>query len=188
MNTLSTAEYVDLSTAEYVDLIIAANKQINVFWSNSKGWAPDEAAGLISRSRLDRQVSLSESLKNWIKKDDISDGDLILAWANLGALVEGTMKLFLAVHYEDYKKDADNFTKSGGLIQPDTLMLEKLKNFFIKKEIVTDWHTFIGHVQQRRNAIHAFQEKSIGDYDDLREQIKKYHAFLLDIDTHLPYP
>ena len=55
------------------------------------------------------QASLATSLSRWVGAT--SDGDLILAWANLGTLVEGQLKLFLCVYYEDYMKDADGITK-----------------------------------------------------------------------------
>jgi hypothetical protein len=52
----------------------------------------------IERSRLDWQVSLSSSLRNWVRDPltALSDGDLILAWTNLGALIEGTLKFVKA--------------------------------------------------------------------------------------------
>jgi hypothetical protein len=67
--------------------IININKQISAFWSDANGWAPPEAAELLSRSRLDLQVSLSETLELWIECKN-HPGKLRLAWANLGALVE----------------------------------------------------------------------------------------------------
>ena len=46
--------------------------------------APIEAAGLLNKARLDWQVSLSSSLRNWLRDPPgvLSDGDLILAWTN----------------------------------------------------------------------------------------------------------
>jgi hypothetical protein len=39
------------------------NRDLARFWSAAHGWAPPEAAGLLSKSRLDWQVSLSASLR-----------------------------------------------------------------------------------------------------------------------------
>src|SRR5258708_38524822 len=88
--------------------IVNLNEHIREFWSNAQGWAPVEAALQLSRSRLDWQVSLSLTLQLWITppEDTQRDGQLILAWANLGSLVEGTLKLLLCVHYRDYQADA----------------------------------------------------------------------------------
>ncbi|WP_272480015.1 hypothetical protein [Aquibacillus koreensis] len=43
------------------------------------------------------------------------DGDLILAWANLGTLVEGTIKLFLSVYLNDYLDDSTNYKNKKGV-------------------------------------------------------------------------
>ena len=84
--------------------IISINQKISNFWSNSHGWAPVEAATMLEKSRLDLQVSLSETLVLWVDCKN-HPGYLRLAWTNLGALVEGSLKWFLAVYYKDYLKD-----------------------------------------------------------------------------------
>ena len=88
------------------------------FWKAAHGWAPIEAAGLLSKARLDWQVSLSSSLRNWLRDPPaaLSDGDLILAWTNLGALIEGTLKLFLSVYYNDFQADVENLKAAGALM------------------------------------------------------------------------
>ena len=60
-------------------------------------------------------VSLSASLRLWIRDpaDALTPAELILAWANLGSLVEGTIKTFLSVWYETYKGDIDNLKKAN---------------------------------------------------------------------------
>lgn len=83
------------------------NWAIAEFWSNAHGWAPPDASELLERSRLDLQVELSETLHLWVSDDSAAgpmrDGHLILAWSNLGALVEGTLKWFLSVFLDDYR-------------------------------------------------------------------------------------
>lgn len=87
--------------------IIRVNRWLAEFWSNSHGWAPYTATELMSKSRLDNQVALSFTLKIWLEQEEKQgeNGRLILAWANLGALIEGTLKLFLCAYYEDYSAD-----------------------------------------------------------------------------------
>lgn len=171
-----------------VKRIISGNKQLASFWSASRGWAPDEAAELMSKSRLDWQVELSETLNLW-SFDDIKSGQLILAWANLGALIEGTLKLFLAVYYKDYQGDADNFKSKGKLIEPDSLALEKLKQFFKKKSLLDDEQiSQIELVQRRRNAIHAFKDRPIGTKTEYDGCVSKYLDLMVEINQRLPYP
>jgi hypothetical protein len=172
--------------------IIYINTALAKFWSNAHGWVPKEAAELMSKSRLDRQVSLSHCLRRWFKNitEASKEGSLILAWANLGSLIEGTLKLFLAVYYKDYKTDIDALKhKTGEIKDPDILALEELKTFFIKKHILDDkWIKYIEYVQQKRNAIHAFKDRDIGSYGDLRKCVEKYLEVLQQINSRLPYP
>jgi predicted alpha-1,6-mannanase (GH76 family) len=60
----------------------------------------------------------------------------------LGSLIEGTVKLFLAVYYEDYKKDLENLkqtqawhAKKEKLLDPDGLRLEVLIQYCEKAEL-----------------------------------------------------
>jgi hypothetical protein len=104
-----------MSIDEVVDRIVTLNDRLRHFWMKADGWAPIEASRLLSKSRLDRQVSLSRCLKIWFAEPnpDNESGQLILAWVNLGSLVEGTMKLFLSVYYMDYQNDKDTIKKGG---------------------------------------------------------------------------
>lgn len=101
--------------AEVVDRIETSNQGIAKFWSKSDGWAPVAAAGLLGKSRLDWQASLSGSLRLWMREPSnaLTPAELILAWANLGSLVEGTIKTLLSVWYETYKADIDNLKKAN---------------------------------------------------------------------------
>ncbi|HCH5892730.1 TPA: hypothetical protein NKZ90_002154 [Vibrio parahaemolyticus] len=170
--------------------IISGNEQLANFWSNSHGWAPQSAADLMSKSRLDWQVSLSRTLLKWAFNEDSYDGELILAWSNLGALVEGSLKLFLSVYYEDYSKDVYKLTsRNGNQVDPDILAIEKLKQFFRKKGLLNEeWLSYIDLVQQRRNAIHAYKDRPLGNRYEFEEAVGKYLLLLRTINRMLPYP
>ena len=101
--------------SEIIACIELQNRNLARFWNAANGWAPIEAAGLLSKARLDWQVSLSSSLRNWLRDPPnvLSDGDLILAWTNLGALIEGTLKLFLSVYYKNFQADVENLKAAG---------------------------------------------------------------------------
>ena len=118
-------ELEKMSITEVVNRIITLNDGLRRFWTEADGWAPIEAAQLLSKSRLDWQVSLSKCLKVWLAEPLPGDesGCLILAWTNLGSLIEGTMKLFLSVWYKNYKNDIEAIRKKGRLIDPDSLSL-----------------------------------------------------------------
>lgn len=186
-----TPQSTEIYIEDVIQRIIKLNEGLQKFWEDSEGWAPPEAAWLLEKSRLDWQVSLSNCLKIWISKPSKkeSDGFLILGWANLGSLVEGTMKLFLSVWYEVYKDDQDLIIMRRGQLQdPDVLKLEAMRQYFKKKIWDDTWDTWVLRIQRRRNAIHAFKERDIGTHSDLLDEIRKYLEFLRYMNARLPYP
>ncbi len=197
----------DFTDEEVINRIVKLNEGLAIFWSNSGGWAPIEAAQLWTKSRLDWQASLSRQLRLFLDpKIKIESGALILAWSALGSLTEGTMKLFLSVWYKDYKVELfkDDIKaikdKNGNLIDPDSLMLDKLRTFFSKRiykndirerwkqEGSTDWIDWILFIQNKRNAIHAFKDRDIGDFDIFFKNVRLYLEFLRNLTDDLPYP
>jgi hypothetical protein len=187
-----------MSVVEVVDRIETLNRNLAHFWRTANWWAPIEAAGLLSRSRLDWQVSLSRCLRLWIKTppDRLEDGELILAWANLGSLTEGTMKLFLSVYYHDYQKDIDGLKKVKAYdnenqepFSPDGLSFEAMRVYFKNGELLgAKIDTYVELVQQRRNAIHAYKHRPIGDDQEFQAAVLSYLRMLREVNARLPYP
>ncbi|MFA4875867.1 MAG: hypothetical protein WC586_00510 [Methanoregula sp.] len=178
---------------EIVNRIVILNDGLRQFWIKADGWAPIEAAQLLSKSRLDWQVSLSRCLKIWMAKPlpDDESGQLILAWTHLGSLVEGTMKFFLSVYYTSYKHDIEAIKKRGDLINPDSLQLEQMRQYFRKsiwRKGDEDWDSWILKIQQRRNAVHAYKNRDIGTFDEFYRDVQRYLDFLHYINDRLPYP
>ena len=196
-----------LTNKETVSRIIKLNQGLEGFWSSPVGWAPIESAKLLSKSRLDWQSSLSRTLLFFLDTEmQKEEGALIMAWAVLGSLVEGTLKLFLSIFYTEYNAEELQVdskvikTCSGKLITPDELALEKLKQFFAlriypdwvrkhwKDVGEEDWIKWIDHIQVRRNAIHAFKERPIGTFIEFFFDVRKYLNFLRRISNTFPYP
>jgi hypothetical protein len=174
-----------------VDFTVGAQESLRDFWGHAHGWAPSEAADLLSRSRLDWQVSLTRSLHRRLEALQVSrePGELIVAWANLGALVEGALQLFLGVWYDSYATDVNRVMRRGALRDPDALMLGELRQFFVARDLlVPEWLDYIAYVQARRNALHAFQDRDIGTRARFIGAVRQYHFFLREIDSGLPYP
>jgi len=133
------------------------------FWKSAHGWAPIEAAGLLNKSMLEWQASLSSSLRMWLCSS--SDGDLILAWANIGALVEGQLKLFLSVWCNDYSADSDAIKdKRGRLQELDGSTLEPLRQFFVKR-IWKEGRFYLSN-QDLKNELIKTQEQPFCSRDD----------------------
>ena len=179
-----------MSIEEVVKRIITLNDGLRQFWSNAHGWASLETAQLLDKSQLDWQVSLSECLMLWIRASSMecTAGQLILAWANLGSLIEGSLKLFLSVWYETYKVDVEAIKRKGKLQDPDGLQLEPLRQFFRKRIWDDSLDAIVQHIQHRRNAIHAFSDRDIGTHDEFVANVRNYLSLLRYINARLPYP
>lgn len=182
-----------LTPRETVDAIADLNHRIAEFWGSAAWWAPLEAAHLLSKSRLDWQVELSRALGLWIDPPEpgLENAHLILSWANLGALVEGTLKWFLSVYYDTYKADIDVLKdRLGNIIEPDSLTLEPLRQFYSKRVWVNGdgRDAWILHIQQRRNAIHAYRDRALGSHDEWLEDVSYYFDILGELNGRAPYP
>jgi len=183
---------------EVIDRIEYLNRGIAKFWTKSDGWAPVFAAGLLGKSWLDWQAPLSGSLCLWICEpaNASSPAELILAWVNLGSLIEGTIKTLLSVWYETYKSDIDILKKAHANDKakqaahaPDGLAPEKLRNYYKAKELLGDAGDKLAElVQQRRNAIHAFMDRAIGGGVEFQGAVRGYLDLLRAMNARLPYP
>lgn len=176
--------------SEVIKRIYNLNEGLRVFWSKAAPWAPIGAAKLLGKSRLDWQVQLSKTLELWVQHspEDERKARLILAWANLGSLVEGTLKLFLSVWYETYKVDVEAIKKKDVIQDPDGLQIEPLRHFFRKRIWDDDFDKLIRNIQSRRNAIHAFKDRNIGTETDFFNALRDYLTILRYINFRLPYP
>jgi len=174
--------------------ICRRNEEIRDFWGNSFNWAPSEAALLLERSRLDRQVALSHCLTLWTSENhpvERWDGALILGWANLGALVEGTLKWFLSVYRNDVPGDA--IKRYGRSIEPEEATLDQLRQFYSKHFVWYNeaerltWDPWLEEIRDRRNSVHAYRDKDIGTFDDLQRCIERYLDLIETLDGRAPY-
>ena len=182
----------EFTDEEVCQAIAKETREIMDFWKNhSVRWAPAEASEILTRSMLDWQISLAENLRAWLQGR--SEGQLILAWANLGALVEGLLKLILCVYYKDYvKDDAALRNRQGELQDPDGLMLNDLRIFMTKKvwteQEKAAWDWWVLKIQQRRNTIHAYKKRELGSFEEWRGDLRAHLVFIREMNGRLPYP
>ena len=72
---------------------------------------------------------------------------------------------------------------------PDGLALEKLRTYCkVQKLLGVEGDALVELVQQRRNAIHAFKDRPIGDGFEFQKAMRSYLALLRTINGKLPYP
>lgn len=61
-----------------VDKTISFTEQLIKFWKRAEGWAPVEAAIILSKSRLDWQLSLTKQLNLYITQEDNKEEGLLI--------------------------------------------------------------------------------------------------------------
>ena len=194
------AGHVGAGYNDHVAEIARCHQKFNFEWRNLHGWAPPEAAQMLADARLDWLASLAECLKLFSPPQKDGDfGRLILAWTTLGSLLEGSMKFFLAVYYEDFKNTFSGAIpapairssklwdrKAGRPNTPEAAQLNDLKEFFKLHVWELDaaecerLMEFVGIVQQRRNAIHAFKTRELGNWPEFECATKQYAEFISD--------
>jgi hypothetical protein len=173
-----------------IDKIIQIVKAQESFWSQSHGWAPKDAADLLAEARLDRQLSFTHTLQDYLAPfpPDAAEARQILGYTTLRSLCEGALKLFFSVWFEDYRKDQDAvYDRKQALISPEDIALDKLIVLYAKKGD-EKFEPFLRRIQQRGNAIHHFRNRDIGTQAELVADIVEFKEFLLAVNGQLPYP
>jgi hypothetical protein len=185
------------------ELMLKATRGLKEFWGDGycKGWISDRAYEQLSTARLDRWLSITYLLNEWFNEsinkqfsnDQLRQSFQIIGWVNLGAMLECSIKLFLTVHIETYEEDNDAYrnNKTSELMYPESLTLDKLKQFFSKKKIVMkpdEWTEWILCVQRQRNGIHCFKDRHLADFNELGNNLKLYTIFLIHLYYLMPHP
>lgn len=113
----------------------------------------------------------------------MTDGELILARTNMGALVESWLKLFYCVYYEDYMKNPLTQNKEGKTItvEPNNMRFEDLKNF--SKGILWDddkdpLYVWVDKIQHYRNAVHALNYRNIGTAIEFMADMEEFYKYV----------
>lgn len=170
-----------------IDEICLLTRKTMDEWEEPFGWSPNSAAEKLTEAMKPWMIQLSDCLRIWVAKDlELTDGELILAKTNLGALIECWLKFFYCVYYEDYL--INPVKKRGVTMDPSRLTLEDIKIFSRGKlwEQGDDWDRWVERIQHQRNAIHAFNHRDIGDALEFCNDCKKFYCFIKKIIKHLP--
>ena len=173
-----------------IDRIIRITKAQERFWSKSHGWAPAEAADLLAEARLDRQLSFTYTLHDYLAPfpPDAAEARQILGYTTLRSLCEGALKLFFSVWFEAYRKDQDAvYDRKQTLVSPEDIAFDRLIALYAKKG-KAKFEPFLRRVQQRGNAIHHFCDRDIGNQAELVADIVEFKKFILAVNAQLPYP
>ena len=176
-----------MNYTKYDVLKIKTNNTI-LLWKDVYGIASNASAAKLYKSMLEWQNELTNTLEIWINKGlDMSVGELILARANLGAVVESWLKFFYCVYYDDYCKNP--ITYKNKMIEPENAKFEDLNDFstgILWSDANSDEFRWIDSVRYKRNAIHSFKYRDIGTPQDFLDDLEHLYEFVDNIISHLP--
>lgn len=172
------------------DILTIQTNNVSLIWKDVHGIAPDNAAKKLDVAMLDWQSELTKTLRIWVEKGlDMTVGELILARANLGAVVESWLRFFYCVFYDDYINQP-MVNKKGKVLEPEKDMrFEDLKNFstgILWNDDKSSDYLWVDSIQHKRNAIHSFTYKDIGTPADFLLDIDRLCDFVDMILNHLP--
>ena len=172
------------------DILTIQTNNTALIWKDVHGIAPDNAAKKLDIAMLDWQRELTKTLKIWIDKGlDMTVGELILARANLGAVVESWLRFFYCVFYDDYINQPMK-NKKGQILEPENDMrFEDLKKFstgILWDDEKSQDYLWVDSIQKKRNAIHSFTYKDIGTPWDFLLDVDYLCEFVDMILNHLP--
>lgn len=172
-----------------LDYIIQITNNTTLLWKEAahQSIPPQLAAKKIDDAMLDWMRELTKTLRLWTDKGGLmTSGELILARANLGAIVESWHKFFYCVYVDDYQKNP--IPGSKGAIAPNDLSFEDLKRYSrgILYTPNDDFDNWVSRVQSKRNAIHSFNYREIGSADDFYDDIEKLYDFIELITDRVP--
>ena len=172
------------------DILTIQTYNTALIWKDVHGIAHDNAAKKLDIAMLDWQSELTKTLKIWVDKGlDMTVGELILARANLGAVVESWLRFFYCVFYDDYINQPMK-NKKGQILEPENDMrFEDLKKFstgILWDDEKSKDYLWVDSIQKKRNAIHSFTYKDIGTPLDFLLDVDYLCEFVDMILTHLP--
>lgn len=171
------------------DVLKIKTNNVALLWKDVHGIAPEDAALKLDDAMLDWQSELTKTLKIWIDKGlSMTEGELILARANLGAVVESWLKFFYCVYYDDYCKNPIKNGK-GIMIEPEKASFENLKEFSVGKlwdDTTSTEYIWVDSVQYKRNAIHSFKYRDIGTPQEFLNDVDYLYEFVDNIISHMP--
>ena len=160
-----------------------------IIWKKSRGIAPDSVANKMDEAMLYWMTELTSTLSIWMDKNvTLTDGELILARTNLGALVECWLKFFYCVYYEDYLKIPKR-NKKDKIIEPNKMTFNDLKTFslgILWEDIADSNYLWVEKIQYQRNAIHAFNYRDIGTPIEFMDDVDKLCEFVDFLRMRLP--
>ncbi|TPG68243.1 hypothetical protein EEL32_08390 [Brevibacillus laterosporus] len=165
---------------QVVDEVIERHTSIHASWSIPPRSEKLSVAHLVTVDTLLCQISLSKSLRRWIDMQSTEPGDLLLAWTNIGLLVEGTMKWFLSIFHEEFQQEWDHQVEKFEDHYSQESFLYIMRQFFHQRIWFGngDFDRWVMHVNECRFNGLGEQQQLQSRMERFEEAIRVYLHFL----------
>ena len=177
-----------MSTRKFEELK-KQTQNVALIWKCTRGVSPANVANDLDKAMLNWMSSLTDSLGIWISKGvNMTDGELILARANFGSVVESWLRLYYTIYQDDYNKNPFK-DKNGNAVRREKLRFVDLQEHStgILWANKNSWeYLWIDSARNKRNAIHSFEFKNIGTPMDFINDIDKLYDFVDSIIEKFP--
>ena len=151
-----------------LDELIDYTENFVTDWQNVHGFAPKDTADAMDKVILKNILDMTKTLSIWFDKNELSDGEKILAAINIGALAEAWLRILLIIWLRDYNNSQYKTKKY------DCLTFEKVIDFYKKENVLyrTDPNifTWLDDIRRSRNTVHLCSENKIyNDFDLIKD-------------------
>lgn len=188
MSTNNFNTEVKFMNDKLIDEILEKTQSTLTKWENHCGYAPAEASENLNKFQSDRIIGLTKTLHIWmnnLNEDKYYEiGADIMAYTNLGALVESWLVFFLSVYTCDYNTDP-KCDKNRLPKEIDTLGFDELLKYC--KDILLPergTYQFVAEIKGARNTIHAYKQRYIRK--TFEKDLQRYSNFLDTVFNRLP--
>lgn len=146
---------------------------------------------MMTADLMARQASIAKSLRRWPNRlrNCSDEGELALAWVNLGTIAEGALKVYYGVFYTHWMDDDHVPQKNGKTLLPSDTFFDKMIIFSEKRALFdADTIAFLRRLRDQRNLIHPLKKGEIKGFDEFLDSLRITASFLENIENRLPYP
>lgn len=139
---------------------------------------------------LDRLTELTDALEIWINKGlRMTTGELLLAYVNLGSIVESWLRHFYTAYNNDYKSNpikSKNKTTKNSWKEASFDDLQKYSIGILWKNKNDRLYQWVDSIRDKRNAVHSYLRKELGTPQNFINDIDYLKDFIKLIVEHLP--
>ncbi len=165
------------------------SKNILNFWKKPHNWIPEQCREEVLLPNIQWYLQLTECLEIWSNKEgEATTEELCLAYAILGELIEGWLRLYYCIYFAHYMALEDS--GKNKIKKQEEMTFEELEDFARGKvwQKGDGYDFFVTQIKSKRKCVSEDNKDRIGVLDDFLFDLDLYEEFIENIDIRLPYP